>query len=177
LGFIAEDVPQEFGTADRKGVDAMSIVSALTLVVQQQQAQIGQLLTQIPQWIAMHSMSTGGDGGTGSAVSNKRPLLEQNDSWSAAYEFGPLLHKPAFEWATHHSSPQKSTNFAPHGGPSLLLASVFQSWRTENGNESVGGLDGESTRSAGTVDDDVFAAWPRKCSSLEEPPWFRQSAD
>jgi len=49
LGFIAEEVPEVFGTADRKGVDPTSIIAALTQVVQKQQLQIDQLAGQFQQ--------------------------------------------------------------------------------------------------------------------------------
>ena len=47
LGFVAEEVPLVFGNAQRNGVDAMGITSALTVVVQQQQQQ----LAQLSQWV------------------------------------------------------------------------------------------------------------------------------
>lgn len=47
VGFIAEDVPDLLATADRKGVDPMDVVAVLTSVVQQQQAQIDALRTEL----------------------------------------------------------------------------------------------------------------------------------
>jgi len=47
LGFIAEDVPEVFGTDDRKGVDPMSVIAAMTQVIQSQQLKIDQLAGQL----------------------------------------------------------------------------------------------------------------------------------
>ena len=47
LGFIAEEVPEVFGTADQKGVDPMGILATLSVVVGQQQSQIAQLMNLV----------------------------------------------------------------------------------------------------------------------------------
>ena len=47
LGFVAEEVPEVFGTDDRKGVDPMSVIAAMTQVIQSQQQQIDQLAGQL----------------------------------------------------------------------------------------------------------------------------------
>jgi hypothetical protein len=46
VGFIAEEVPELLATIDRKTLSPMDIVAVLTRVVQQQQQQISQLLTE-----------------------------------------------------------------------------------------------------------------------------------
>ncbi len=49
VGFIAEDVPDLVATKDRKGLSSMDIVAVLTKVVQEQQAQIDALKTEVEQ--------------------------------------------------------------------------------------------------------------------------------
>ena len=60
LGFIAEEVPEVFGTADRKGVDPMGITAALTVIIQQQRDTID----EITQLLESFQISTGLTGTT-----------------------------------------------------------------------------------------------------------------
>ena len=60
IGFIAEDVPEVFGNAERNGVDAMGITAALTVVVQQQQQQLAQL-NQLLESFAVDTASSSAD--------------------------------------------------------------------------------------------------------------------
>ena len=43
MGFISEDAPEPVATKDRKGVNPMDIVTVLTKVVQEQQAELAGL--------------------------------------------------------------------------------------------------------------------------------------
>ncbi len=51
LGFIAEEVPAVFGTAQRNGVDALGVAAALTQVVKTQQLQIDNLQAEVDELV------------------------------------------------------------------------------------------------------------------------------
>ena len=71
IGFIAEEVPEVFGNADRNGVDTMGITAALTVVVQQQQqqlAQLAQLLGPLVADVALPPTNIQADVDLGSSV-------------------------------------------------------------------------------------------------------------
>jgi len=70
LGFVAEEVAEVFGTAERKGVDAMGIVAALSKLVQTNDARIDQLT----EWV--EALSAPGV----TAVVTSQPTINSHDA-------------------------------------------------------------------------------------------------
>lgn len=173
LGFVAEDVPGIVGTVDQKGVDPMGITAALTLVVQQQQAYVGQLFAQIAPWVAAQNVkpSPGShvDVGKSAKIAAFGSLLSiARDGWlgmaseiDPTRSFGSRFDKMDSSIASSRSSSR------------LELLSVFRDWQYREAADDCSAFvycrqfDDSLSEQCASSEDDAFASWPNKFQVLQ----------